>query len=197
MIIGVTGSFGSGKTTVSGMFGKLGAGVIDADKTYHLMIKPGEVLYRKIIKNFGGAVLKKDRTIDRKKLSKIVFEDKAKLALLNKLAGGEIIKEMRSRLRSRRGGALIVDAPLLIESGFYREMDKVVVVRADKKKQIGRLRARGAMSREEALKRIRTQMPLKEKSSFADFVIDNSGSREKTSRQVKEIWKTIRGESWR
>jgi dephospho-CoA kinase len=189
MIIGITGSFGSGKTTVAKMFTRLGACAIDADKVYHSLIKPGEKCYKKIVRHFGKDILGKHECIYRKKLSRIVFEDKSKLKLLNDITHSEIIKELKRIIKSKKEKVVIVDAPLLIESGLYKEVDKIILVANEKEEQVDRTRDARGLSAEETLKRIRMQMPFNKKLAFADFIIDNSGSKTKTLTQVKEIWK--------
>ena len=189
MIIGVTGSFGSGKTTVAKMFGRLGAYAIDADRVYHSLIKPGEKCYKKIVRHFGKNILGKAGLIDRKKLSRVVFQDRSMLKLLNNVTHPEVIREIKRVIKSRKEKIAIVDAPLLIESGFYKEVDKVILVANEQNKQVKRLREARGVSAEEALKRIRMQMPFNKKLAFADFIIDNSGTKTKTLTQVKEIWK--------
>lgn len=192
MIIGITGSFGSGKSTAAKMFAKLGAYVIDADKVYHSLIRPGKSCYKKIVRHFGGAVLTRAGFIDREKLGKIVFKNKAKLRFLNNLVHPEISKEIKRLTKSKKGN-IVIDAPLLIESGFYKEADKVVLVANKEKEQIKRIKDSRGLSSGETLGRIRMQMPFKKKLAFADFIIDNSGSKADTLTQIKEIWEK-RGE---
>ena len=189
MIIGITGSLGSGKTTVAKMFGRLGAYAIDADKIYHSLIKPRGECYKTIVRHFGRDILGKSGRIDRKKLSRVVFKDKSRLKFLNDITHPEIIKEIKRIIKSKKEKVVIIDAPLLIESGFYKEVDKIILVANEKKEQIKRAREARGISAREALKRIRMQMPFNKKLAFADFIIDNSGSKTKTLTQVKEIWK--------
>lgn len=192
MVIGITGSFGSGKTTVTKMFARMGAYVIDADKVCHSLMAPSKKAYRIIVGHFGYAILKKDRRIDRKKLSKIVFEKKSEQNLLNNIVHPGAIKEIEKLIRAKKKTkAVIIDAPLLIESGFYKKVDKIIVVKNDIRKQIDRIAHGKDMERQEALKRIRMQASLKKKAALADFIIDNSGSRRKTLSQVKKIWKQL------
>ena len=189
MIIGITGSFGSGKTTVAKMFARLGAYAIDADKVYHSLIRRVEGCHKKIVKCFGKDVLDASGRIDREKLGKIVFKDRTKLKLLNSITHPEIVKEIKRIAKSKKREFIIVDAPLLIESGFYKEVDRVILVANKKEDQIKRIRESAGLPAKETLKRIRMQMPFKKKLAFADFIIDNSGSRLSTLTQVKEIWK--------
>ncbi|MFH1478411.1 MAG: dephospho-CoA kinase [Candidatus Omnitrophota bacterium] len=189
MIIGVTGYFGSGKTTVSKLFKEKGARVIDADKVYHSLIKPRKALYLRIKKIFGREVLNRNGAIDRKKLGKIVFDDKTMLLKLNSITHPEIIKKIRKM--SKSAGITIVEAPLLIESGLYKEMDKVVIVAASMEKQVKRLKKSRGIEKEGMLKRISMQMGHKKKLAFADFVIDNNGAVKNTKDQVEKIWERI------
>jgi len=191
MIIGITGSFGSGKTTVANMFAGLGAFVIDADELYHSLIKPGKICHRKIIQNFGTAVLKKDGCIDRKILGRIVFKNKSKLRLLNSLVHPEVIKEAGRIIGSRKEKVIVIDAALLIESGFYKKVDSVIVVKSKIKEQIERVKKQMPMSETDINARIGMQMSLRKKLAFADFIIDNGGTKTKTLSQVKKIWETL------
>ncbi|MBU4205178.1 dephospho-CoA kinase [Patescibacteria group bacterium] len=191
MVIGITGSFGSGKTTVARMFGRLGAHVIDADKIYHSLTLPRKNLYKKIVRRFGDSILRGDGTINRKKLGSIVFWQRSKMRLLNKIAHPEIIARINEIVRARRGGIVIIDAAMLIESGFYKKMDRLVIVKTKSARQIERvIRAKG-LARKEILRIIRMQAPLKKKVALADFIIDNSGSKKKTLIQVRGIWKQL------
>ena len=191
-IIGITGSFGSGKTTVSRMFGDLGAYVIDADNVCHQLIKNKGGVYSKIKRSFGEGLLKKDKSIDRKILAEIVFNNKAKLRLLNRLVHPEAIRRINKIIKAKkREKIIVVDAALLIESGFYKKMDRVLLVKASRDKQVSRIRRFKGMSDIQALQRIRMQARERKKISLADFVIDNSGSKKETLSQVKKIWEQL------
>ena len=194
MVIGITGSFGSGKTEVAKMFASLGARVINADQVCHLLIRPRTSVYKKIIRHFGKEMLTRDKSIDRKKLGEIVFKEKSKLDLLNKLIHPRAIKEIQRIIRrEKRSGVIIVDAPLLVETKFYKRLDRLIVVKMRKDKQVRRIiRAKG-MAKGETLDIIEKQSPLKKKLALADFIIDNNGSKKATLTQVRKIWKTLRG----
>jgi len=193
MLIGVTGSYGSGKTTVAKMFGKKGAVVINADEICHSLINYPKPLYRKIVDCFGRNIVTRNKVIDRCKLARIVFKDRSKLRILNRLIHPLAIVEINEIIkREKKRKTVILDAPLLVETGFYRKMDKLIVVKNNRDKQIKRICAAKGISRADALERIRMQASLKKKLALADFIIDNSGSRKKTLFQVGNIWKTIR-----
>lgn len=193
MLIGVTGSFGSGKTTVAKMFAKLGAYVINADELYHSLIKPGKKLYKKIVRQFGKGILKENKAIDRRKLREVVFEDKAKLKCLDSLVHPEVIRNIRQIIKAKSDEVIVVDAPLLVESGFYRHLDTLILVKTQMEKQVTRVKKQGLLTRKEILKRIRMQVPLKKKIALADFIIDNSGSEKQTLSHVHNIWEKLRG----
>ena len=194
MVIGITGSFGSGKTEVAKMFASLGGRVIDADKICHSLIKPQTSVYKKIIRHFGREVLANNKAIDRKKLSEIVFKERSKLGLLNRLIHPKALKEIQGIIRKEKKSKLIiVDAALLVETKFYKRLDKLIVVKTQKDKQILRIIKAKGMTKKEILDRIEKQAPLKKKLALADFIIDNNGSKKETLIQVRKIWKTLRG----
>jgi len=182
MLIGVTGSFGSGKTTVAKMFEKLGAYVIDADKVCHSLMAPSKKVYEKMIENFGDIILRKNKSIDRSKVSEIVFNDKKKLQLLNRIVHPEAIREISRIIQVKKNKkVIVVDAALLIETGFYKKMDKVILVESKRTLKVNR----------QALKILRIQLPVKKKLLLSDFIIDNSFSKKKTTIQVEKIWKQL------
>jgi dephospho-CoA kinase len=187
IIIGITGSFGSGKTTVAGILRSFGAAVIDADKISHSLIEPGTPAYKKIIKAFGRDVVKADGEIDRRKLGKLVFKDKALLNKLNRILHPGVIRIINKMIRQRRSKVVVVDAPLLVEAGLRKLADKLIVVTISAKKQIARAKKKTGLSATDISRRIRSQIPLRNKVRIADFVIDNSETVKKTKEQVKQI----------
>jgi len=187
MIIGITGSFGSGKTTVARMFKSFGVEVIDADKIAHRIIKPGSQIYKKIISAFGKDILKNNKTIARHKLAQIVFNNKNLLKKINRITHPDIIRMIKNRIKTSRSKLIILDTPLLIEAGLKDGVDKLIVVKVDRRHQIQRLLNKTSLTRAEILRRIKAQIPLRNKVRLADFVIDNSGTIDDTKRQVKKI----------
>ena len=196
VVIGLTGSFGSGKSTVAGIFRKFGACVIDADKIAHECIRKGEPAYKKIIAIFGAGVVS-GGAIDRKRLGKAVFDDYRLLLKLNSIIHPEVIRRIRRSVRAAKSGLVVLDAPLLIEAGLHKEVDIVVVVAVNQNNQIKRLQRRCTLSRAGILKRINSQIKLKKKISIADFVIDNDGSLAQTKKQVDEIRRKLLWKKWR
>jgi len=196
-VVGLTGSFGSGKSTVAGIFKKSGACVIDADSLAHECLRPGSAAYKKIISIFGKGVVRANKTIDRGRLGEAAFGDHCLLLKLNSIIHPEVIRRIRRKIKAVKSGLVVLDAPLLIEAGLQREVDKVVVVSANQNNQIKRLQRRCSLNRASILKRINSQIPLKKKISIADFVIDNDGSLAQTKKQVDEIRRVLLWRRWR
>jgi len=195
LILGITGSFGSGKTTCAKMFRESGAYVVDADRIYHRVIKPKSAVYKKIVSVFGKQILKPNGKISRKKLAKIVFAKRKDLQKLCRITHPPIIKEIRSKLlklkKLKKPKIIVIDAPLLIEAGLTKMTDKLIVVKASKRNQITRAAKHKGLSRSEIIRRIRNQAPLAEKIKLADYVIDNNGTLGQIRKQVRNIWRQI------
>ena len=187
IVLGLTGSFGSGKSTVALMFKSFGDKVIDADKIAHRIIRRGERTYKKITGFFGAGILKKNKEIDRLKLGALVFRNRALLKQLNAAVHPEVIRIIRNEIGRVKDGIVVVDAPLLLEAGLEKSADKLIVVKARQSECIKRIRGKAPLSGNEILRRIRCQMPLRRKIRMADFIIDNNGSIRKSRKQVNEI----------
>src|SRR3989338_7493875 len=179
MIIGITGSFGTGKTSVANMFKEYGFFVVNVDELYRDIYKKNESLKNKIEKTFG--------TTERSELKKIVFSNKNKLKRLNKITHPVIINEIKLIIRKINKKDIIIDAPLLIEANAVNLVDKLIVVICHKEEQIKRLLKKGKYTKNEIGNIIKSQMPLKEKLKYADYIIDNSYSLDNTKKQVKEL----------
>ena len=183
MIIGITGSFGSGKTTVSNLFKKYGFIIIDVDKLYHDDFYKNHRLRNRIKKEFG--------TLDRNELKKIVFSDYSKLKRLNRITHPVIIKMMKKEIQKLKNNNknmnIAVDIPLLFEAKVEKLFDRIIVVKAGKKAQIKRILKKGKYSKKEIENIIKSQMPLKEKIKKADFVVDNGKTIKNTKKQIKKI----------
>src|SRR3989338_9271636 len=155
MILGITGSFGSGKTTVASIFKKYGFEIINADKLYHGIYDKNEALRNKIKKEFG--------TLDRNKIKKIVFNDSKKLKKLNEITHPIIIKEIKNKIkeikRNNEDSNIALDVPLLIEAKMQDMVDKIIVVKCNKKIQLERLLKKGKHTRKEIENIINSQMP--------------------------------------
>ncbi len=177
------------------MFEELGAKIIDADYTARFVVEPGEPAWKDILEKFGHEILNRDKTINRKKLGDIVFRDKEKREELNRITHPRIIDKIKLMLeeyRKENVKVVIVEAALIVEKGGMKPtISDLIVVTADEEAQIKRLIERDGISREEALTRIRSQMPISEKVKFATYVIDNSRTLDETRKQVEEVWKKI------
>ena len=198
IILGLTGGIASGKGLVARIFQERGAHLIDADRIVHELLATGEESWREVTEHFGDRIQRADGSIDRRTLGEIVFNDTAKREWLNSLLHPRVFQAFHAqvkRIASRKPDALIVfEAALLIETGFLRNMDRTVVVYASPEQQLARLMERDRFTREHAEARIRSQMPLDEKRKHADFVIDNSGSREETERQALTVFEQVKQE---
>ncbi|MFB3925769.1 MAG: dephospho-CoA kinase [Syntrophales bacterium] len=189
---GLTGGIASGKSTVSGFFREKGAYIIDHDTIGHRVEEPGSAVWEETVRHFGRGILRADGTLNREKLGDIVFGNPDKLLLLNRIVQPSIFAEwMRqvSSIEKERPDAIIIsDVPLLIEAGWQDSVDAIILVYIPPEEQIRRLMERNGYSRDEAGKRLDSQMPIDRKVPFADFVIDNSGSLERTREQTDRIW---------
>jgi len=201
VVIGVTGSLGTGKTLVAGFFKDLGAAVLDADKIAHGALSPKAGTYKRILKIFGSQILKKGGSVDRRLLGKIVFDNKALLKKLCDIIHPYVIKiinrEIRRIKREARRPAIILDIPLLVEANLMGLIDFLIVVKIGRKQQIERCRKETELSAKEISARIGAQMSLAKKARFADFLIDNSKTEKQTKGEVKKIWAEIQQQTVR
>ena len=199
--VGLTGGIATGKTTVGKMFVELGCPVIDSDGITHQLFEPGQSVNAAVVQAFGERVLAANGTINRKVLGEIVFNDPAARAQLNALVHPAVIRRQQEWLKEIEAkdpaGIGIVDAALMIESGNYKNYDKLIVVTCSPEVQKERLLQRSALSEEQAEARIRAQMPMEEKVKRADYVVDNSGDLDETRRQVREIHSKLRAHAAR
>jgi dephospho-CoA kinase len=197
IIAGVTGTIGTGKSTVARMFAELGAFIIDHDKISREVVELGRPAWQAIADFFGNAVINDDRSINRKALAEIVFNDPAKLQKLNSIVHPAVLEEDQrldeERKRVDPEGLVIKDVPLLLEAGpgiARLLVDKIIVVSASPEVQLKRLIARG-VPEQDARSRIRTQLPVNEKTGYADYVVNNDGTLEQTMLQVKDIYSKL------
>jgi len=199
--VGLTGSIGVGKSFVTSVFEELGCHVLDADLTAREVVMPGTPGLKAITEEFGEEILNTDGTLDRKRLGARIFTDQAKRERLNHLLHPFIIARQDEIMRGWEAedpnGIGIIDAALMIESGGYKRFDKLIVVHCRPEVQLERLMLRDNLSREEALRRISSQMPQEEKQKFADYLIDTSDGFEPTRTQIisvhQKLIRVIRG----
>jgi len=195
-LIGLTGGLATGKTTVARLFQACGASLIDADQLARQVVEPGKPAWRELARTFGKGVLRPDRSIDRQALGRLVFRDRTGLRKLNAIVHPRVARARarltREILRKDAAAVIIYDAPLLIEAGAHKQMDRTIVVTADRPTQIHRLQARNHLSRTEALRRIRSQLPLAQKLKLADYVIDGTLPLTRLTRHVKRIYRELK-----
>jgi dephospho-CoA kinase len=196
LIVGLTGGVASGKTVVSQVLREEGAHVIDADQIARELVQPHKPAWNELIKAFGQEILQEDGSIQRKKLADRVFGDPKQRKLLNQILHPRIKEEMDRRTKEigeRDPEAIVViDAPLIVELGDHREMDKLIVVTSTQTQQIERLKDRDRTDTEESLRIISSQMPLEEKLKFADYVLRNEGSMEEMKKKAKEVYQELK-----
>lgn len=196
LILGVTGGIATGKTTVVRMLEELGAPVIDFDLLAREVVEPGKPAWKDIVAYFGERILQKDGSLDREKLSAIVFQDAEKRKKLESFTHPRIyeasVKRVNKIVEKDPDAVVQLDIPLLIEQNLQYMVHKILVVYVPRDKQVERLVERDGISREGAVDRLRAQLPIDEKLSKADFVIYNDKSLEETRRQVEGLWRTLK-----
>ncbi len=200
-VIGLTGGIGSGKSTVANMLSRLGATIVDADRIVHALQAPGTPMLAAMVEEFGAGILDDSRALDRKAFAAIVFADPDALQRLGLIVHPGVGSEMLSQVQAAiAAGApmAVADIPLLFEGRRAgRDTAKrlgvqgVILAWAPLETQIERTMTRDACTREEAVARIRAQVPIDEKRELAEYVIDNSGSREETEQQVRRLYRKL------
>ena len=189
----MTGGIASGKSLVSRILAGRGMTVIDADDISHEILAHDTSIRQEVVRTFGKEVLNEEGEIDRGKLGEIVFfQDSERRKALEAILHPPIREAMWKKARESRSDDVVLDIPLLIETGAHERVDVVVVVYATRELQIQRLMARDGISRHEATQRIDSQLPLEEKVSAAHYIINNTGSVEETEEQVIRFYQVIR-----
>lgn len=189
--LGVTGNIASGKSTVTRMLAELGATVIDSDVVYRELVTAGSPLLQLLVDRFGEGIVAEDGSLNRGALGAIVFSDAEALADLDRITHPAVIAEVDRRVSAIPNGLVVLDAVKLVESGHADRCDAVWVVVTDPEEQVTRLMKRNNLPAEEARRRVAAQAPIESKLARADRVIDNSGSRAKTRRQVERAWRAL------
>lgn len=191
-VIGLTGGIGSGKSTISEFFKELGATIIDADRVAHQLYEKDPTITQTLIKKFGREILHfSHNKIDRKKLGEVVFADSEKRkeleVIIHPLIRLQIEKEIEEA-KKNNPPLIIINAALLVETGFYKLYDGLIVVQASSEQQVERVKKRDRLSEREIEQRLTSQLPLSEKIKLANWVIENSGSLEETKKQVNSLF---------
>ena len=197
--VGLTGGIACGKSTVGNMFSDLGVHVIQSDRIAHELYRPGEPVYKEIVKRFGREIVKPDSEIDRSRLAAVAFGQN-RIEELNRIVHPAVIAKQQEWMRevaTREPGAIVmVEAALIFEAGAKGRFDKMIVVTCKPEQKAGRFASRAgideAAAQAEVKRRAQAQIPDEEKASRADYVIDNSGSLEQTRQQVQRIFERLK-----
>ena len=194
--VGLTGGLACGKTFVGEALVELGCHLIQADDLGHQVLLPSGEAYADVVREFGPGILNDDRTIDRKRLAAQVFGKPDRLETLNRLVHPPVFRREEELIeqfaQSDPRGIVVVEAAILIETGTYKNYDRLILVECEEEQQIERSLKRDHTDRSEVLARLRRQMPMAEKRRFAHYVIDTSGSKEETLRRVREVYDALR-----
>ncbi|AHA97760.1 dephospho-CoA kinase [Lactobacillus johnsonii] len=192
--LGLTGGIASGKSTADEFFKKKKIPIIDSDLIAHKIMEIGQNGYKAVVDYFGTDILNDDQTINRRKLGGIVFNDKAKLKKLNELTHPLVhqeIKQQMARYRANQEKLVVIDVPLLFESGFESLCNGVLVISITPELQIERLMKRNAFTKKEAIARINNQMPLSEKEKRATYVVANTGTIDDLEKKLSDLLQEI------
>lgn len=198
IIVGLTGNFGTGKSTVSGMLAELGACVIDADKLGHELFESRGRAYEEVVAAFGPGILGEDDGIDRQKLGRLVFASPPAVARLNQIMHPRILELVRQRAgeAGKRGTrVVVVEAALMIEAGWRPFFDRVWVTVAPERVIVDRLKRGRGIDEEQVLTRLQAQMPSQEKMKLADAVIDTGCSLDELRARVARLWHELEAEA--
>ncbi|MDT2045226.1 MULTISPECIES: dephospho-CoA kinase [Bacillaceae] len=190
IVVGLTGGIASGKSTVAAIFREMSIPVIDADQIAKEVVQNGRAAYSKIVETFGKGILQEDLEINRAALGQIIFHNEQERQKLNSIVHPEVRKEMlkqKEQLIAEQYQLVVLDIPLLFESKLTYLVDQVVVVHVNELVQLERLQKRNNLSKEDALARIKSQLPLTEKAKMADFIVNNNGSIAETKEQVIKL----------
>jgi dephospho-CoA kinase len=196
ILVGLTGGVATGKSTVAKMFKHYGAVVIDADQLARDVVKPGKPAWRAIVILFGKTALNQDRSLNRLALGSIVFRNRTKLRQLERIIHPRVAREQQRLVRRIAKGkphaVVIYEVPLLFEAGVDKRVDTIIVVTTDRGTQVARLTKRNSLSRAEALRRIRSQMPLAKKIQQADHVLNGTLPHPSLRKQVGQLFRSLR-----
>ncbi len=187
IVLGLTGSYGSGKSTVAAMLAEMGIPVIDADEIAREVVRPGAPALAEIVAAFGGSVLKEDGTLDRARLAEVVFAEEGARRRLNAIVHPRVGERLRQFVRENAAAPVVaLEIPLLLEGGGRGLVDQIVVVTVKESTRMERLARRG-IDESSARARLASQLPQERKVALADHVIDNDGDRESTRAQVRAL----------
>jgi dephospho-CoA kinase len=193
--VGLTGGYASGKSFVASELERLGCLVIYADRLGHRVLEPTGEAYGPTLEAFGPEILTPEGLIDRKKLGALVFGSPERLQTLNGFVHPAVFrleeKELAAWKAEHPNGIAVIEAAILIETGRYRVLDRLIVTACSEATQIARAMHRDGITREAALARIGHQLPLEEKKKYAHYIIDTEGTKEQTAQQVKDVFNDL------
>lgn len=195
--VGLTGGLASGKSFVGNTLVSFGCQLIEADELGHRVMLPGAEAYDAVVAEFGPGILDPERRIDRRKLGAIVFENPERLEKLSSLVHPPV-RAREKRLIEEIGQAdpraiVVVEAAILVETGSYKNFDRLIVAVCSLEQQIERAMKRDGRTREEVTARLSRQLPLEQKVRVADYVIDTSSTKENTIEQTRAVYGSLRG----
>jgi len=195
LLIGVTGGIACGKTEVCKVFQKKGATVLSGDQIGKEVVEKNKKVLKELVQTFGGNILKQDGTLNRRKLGKIAFATKKSRDKLNRIIHPYLLRGLRKRIESLRKkdkeAVVVIDAALIVEWGWEKELDWLIFVESKRKDKIKRLQKQKSYSKKEALDRIRSQLPEIAKKRLADFVIRNDKGLAELRIKANRVWKHI------
>jgi len=204
--VGLTGAIASGKSVVGEMLVALGAHLVQADDIAHQLMLPGQPVYDEVVRHFGSAILNPDGSVNRAKLAEAAFGKAAgpsRIDELNRIVHPAVIRRQEEWMeevgRQEHHAVAIVEAALILEAGVAKRFDRLIVVTCTDQQHIARFAARQKLdldaARKEVARRMAAQLPDAEKIKAADYVIDNSGSLDRTQEQVRQVWEKLRSEA--
>jgi len=199
LLIGLTGTFGSGKTTVAGLFAECGAAIVDADAIARRVVEPGAPALEEIRRVFGEEFILPNGELDRKRMAALVFPSRKQREMLEAIVHPRVCEEMDRQVRSLDAApaktgkprVVVMNIPLLFESNLTHMVRKIVVVTADEAERFRRVRNRDGLSESQVLQRLASQWSQRDKAARADYIIENSGSIESTRAQVRHLYEQL------
>ena len=196
ILVGLTGSMGSGKSLAASYFKEQGAYIIDADLISRQLVKPGQAAWKEIANEFGKEYFNQDQSLNRAKMASEVFQDDEKRGILEGILHHRVIAEEKKIYHSYHKrdskAVVIIDAALLIESENYKNVDKVVVVQSTEDLQVRRAMEYSKKSHADVKSRLKSQMPLEEKLRYADYVLYNDGNQDQLKLQVYSLYSELK-----
>lgn len=192
LIVALTGGIATGKSVVAKILSQKGCFIQNADLIAHELMSPGSEIWQELVQRFGPDILREDRTIDRQKLGEIIFREEQARHFLNRLSHPRVLEKILQTISQleKTGGyeIYITEAALVIESGYHRYYDRIILTHCRPEVQLERLCRRNGITREKALEKIRAQLPDEQKIPLAHYLIDTSGSLEETVEQAEQVY---------